>query len=143
MPMILSDKEEAWMHSIVLLCRLLLTVMLSSEIKQKLLVSTPILLATIAPLLHDPKVPGGKPNWLWRRRISLALLGQSKALPSHIVVPPPVMLHVYVSTSPGQAQLALSGICRPSVSVKIREQILLIQNFSNYSVTFITIDTGI
>ena len=144
MPMILSDKEEAWVHSIVLLCRLLLIVMLSSEIKQKLLVSTPILLATIAPSLHDPEVPGGKANWLWRRMISLALLGQSKALPSHIVLPGPVMSHVYVSTSPGQAQLALSGISRASVSVEIKEQSfkLLIQNFSNcvknYSVTGLT-----
>ena len=56
--------------------------------------------------------------------------------------PAPVMLHVYVSTSPGQAQLALSGICRVSGSIEIREQILLIQNFSNcvnnYSVTGLT-----
>ena len=47
----------------VLSCRLVLTVTLSSEMKL-LVPPTPILLPAIAPMLHDPEVPGAKANWL-------------------------------------------------------------------------------
>ena len=79
---------------------------------------SPILLARIASLLQVPIVPDDA-NVLCLRRISFEVLEQSKALPLHSVVPPPAMLHVNVSTSPGQAQLTLSGTCNVSFPISI------------------------
>ena len=41
---------------------------------------------------------------------------QLKAVPVHSVVPPPIMLHVNVSSSPGQAQLVFGGDCSASLA---------------------------
>jgi hypothetical protein len=44
--------------------------------------------------------------------ISFEVLGQLKAVPPHSVLPPPTMLHLYISVSSGQAQLAFAGTSR-------------------------------
>ena len=67
----------------------------------------------MTPLLQLPEVPGSS-NWLWRRRISLE--EQLKAVPVHSVVPPPIMLHVNVSTWPVDVQLTFTGTCNTSIS---------------------------
>ena len=85
-----------------------------------------MLLPDIAPSLQLPEVPGVE-NWLWRSRSSFE--AQLKAVPLHSVVPPPTMLHVNVSISPGQAQLTFAGTCSVSFAKSTNITILNI----NYS----------
>ena len=64
-------------------------------------------LATLVPLEY----------WLWRNRISLPLLLQSKTVPLQYVNPVPSTTQVKGKISSGQAHLRLAGVCRRPASV--------------------------
>ena len=61
----------------------------------------------MAPLLQLPEIPSAYREWL--KGISFVLPEQLRAVPLQTVMPPPTTVHMYVSTSPGQAQLTFGG----------------------------------
>lgn len=119
--------DVSWLHRMTLLFMLVLAVTLSSEMKQ-LAFSTRRLRAAIAPALQVPKVPRVA-NWLWRKMISLDVLGQLKALPLQSVFPPPIIVQVNVSTSPEQAHWAFLGTTSSFVAIIRLESEVVIHRY--------------